>query len=243
MRDVEEVDNFIDDRIPRSFIREGCGGYSGPHLATHNISRSAALRGADCPSFLPSPYPGLGLVGSGSMSYGQYLATNFDVGPADFASEDDEDQGAVAREQEDSEAEDLDSKPSSDDQDLLGFQGGGKGADTKGGQRRNSVFGRGLYAQVLEPSSEEQDSEERERVRRKAMEDAEIDMDHFKSLIKRGHNISGTGAELADLLGVDSLADSEELPLEQPNANATQGGIAWDAARTARTKTSNLQVA
>ena len=44
----------------------------------------------------------------------------------------------------------------------------------------------------------------------RAVEEAELDMDHFKRLVRRGHNISGTGAELAELLGIDSMPDSSD---------------------------------
>jgi hypothetical protein len=84
--DVTETDNLIDDRIPRSFIREGCGGFSGPHLACvkRNISRAAALRGADCASFLPICYLAPGIIGAADMAIGQYLAVNFETAQAEF---------------------------------------------------------------------------------------------------------------------------------------------------------------
>lgn len=256
MGDVEEVDNFIDDRIPRSFIREGCGGFSGPHLATHNISRAAALRGADCPSFMPSIELGPGIVGSGSMSLGQYLATNFEVQQADFAADDDADQDAGApNSRQDSDEEDQDSEHSSDDDDdMLGLDGGpgglaGKASGEKGGRHRNSVFGGGLHAQVHDTSSEEEDSAARERARQKAIEEAEIDMDHFKGLIKRGHNISGTGAELADLLGVESLPDTEDSQQEQAeepkklvSSGSDEAHDSNSTLHTRRTKKSSNQV-
>ena len=84
--EVTEEDNFICDTIPRSFIREGCGGFSGVHLATANVSRAAALRGTDCASFLPFSHLGdAGLVPSGGVAQAQYLATNFQYTLADFA--------------------------------------------------------------------------------------------------------------------------------------------------------------
>jgi len=43
--------NLMDDTIPRSFIREGSGAYSGVYLADENVSR---CRPATCPA---PPYP------------------------------------------------------------------------------------------------------------------------------------------------------------------------------------------
>jgi hypothetical protein len=43
-------------------------------------------------------------------------------------------------------------------------------------------------------------------------------MHHTHRLVRRGHNISGTGAELAELLGIDSLSHTSD---EEEQGDAT----------------------
>ena len=215
IRDMTETDNVIDDRIPRSFIRPGCGGFSGPHLASANVSRAAAMRGADVASFLPIPEPAPGIVGAGDMASGQYLAVNMELSLRDF-------QDAAQEHQADGSTRDDegvrdDETTTEDDED--DEASAGEGSDVSGmmfpsplgrqRKRRTSVFGGGDVA-AEEQGSAAEDSEADERARLRAVEEAELDMDHFKRLVRRGHNISGTGAELAQLLGIDSMPDSSD---------------------------------
>ena len=69
IRDIKERDNFIDDRIPRTFVRPGVGYFSGLHLMKkYNCSRATAMRGADMPPLF-GPFQG----------QGKYLHVNFDM--------------------------------------------------------------------------------------------------------------------------------------------------------------------
>lgn len=167
--DVNEKDNLIDDRIPRSFIREGCGGWSGPHFANENISRAAALRGTDVPSFLPISAPGPGLVGSCGMEVGQYLAVNFEMSLRDFEAEvpDEKDEPQQAdtgkeNEEQDSYDEPSESDPQeSNENDVFGTPK----LPTQSARQRRSVFGAGMQEEADDSEEEEEDSEDRERAR------------------------------------------------------------------------------
>jgi len=231
--DVDEEDNLIDDTIPRSFIREGSGGFSGPHLASANFSRAAALRGADCPSFLPVALPDPGICGTGGALRGQFLASNFNLSRADFV----DDAGrstSSASEQDsmgDSELDEHEASGGSGDSDALltTFDAARASSNTpalvsgparKPGGARYSVFGAAGQAQVDDEGNDGQAEEEAEEMARQiALEEAELDMDHVKGLIRRGHNITGSGAELAELLGIESLShSSEEAQAPEPAA-------------------------
>jgi len=218
--EVTEEDNFICDTIPRSFIREGCGGFSGVHLATGNVSRAAAMRGADCASFLPFAHLGdAGIFRGCDIARAQYLATNLNYSLADFekVSQHPDDGAKEQAGEVEEEDEDEDESSEIDEEGLAGFQAptGARGPTESRGAR--SVFGGGKHAQVNHSDEQEEDSEARERARLKAIEDAEIDMDHFKRLVRHGHNISGTGAELAELLGIEPLEDSGSQQEAQTN--------------------------
>ena len=80
MGDVTEEDNLIDDRIPRAFIRAGCGGFSGVEFARGNVSRAAAMRGSDVPPFLPFALPGES--GKVCLRYWYKRRTNADANAA-----------------------------------------------------------------------------------------------------------------------------------------------------------------
>ena len=214
MRDMTETDNLIDDRIPRGFIRPGCGGFSGPHLASANVSRAAAMRGADVASFLPIPAPAPGIAGSGDMATAQYLAVNMGLSLRDFQKAAPEHQ-ADGSTREEGVSDDATTTEDDEDDESSAEEGsnvsGMMSPSPLGRQRkrRTSVFGGGDVA-AEEQGSAAEDSEADERARLRALEEAELDMDHFKRLVRRGHNISGTGAELAELLGIDSLPDSSD---------------------------------
>ena len=72
VREHEFRDNLLDDRIPRSFVREGAGYLSGPDTANANVSRSTALRGAD-----HAP------VAGPFMGEASFLAANFEHPPGE----------------------------------------------------------------------------------------------------------------------------------------------------------------
>lgn len=225
MGDVDEEDNLIDDTIPRSFIRAGCGGFSGPHLAStsNNISRAAAMRGADCPSFLPVAVPDAGICGAGAALRGQYLASNFNLSRADFADAHDSSASSDSEQDsmDDSEQAEQHTSASSDDRsggaqgparDLLAGSAAGVSGPARQPGERSAVFGGEIQSHVDDRQrgyEEEEEAEERARLR--AVEEAELDLDHVKRLIRRGHNITGTGAELAELLGIGSLASDADV--------------------------------
>jgi hypothetical protein len=61
-------DNFLDDRIPRTFVRPGVGFFSGLSLMKrYNVSRATAMRGSDMPA-LTGPFEG----------QSHFLSVNFD---------------------------------------------------------------------------------------------------------------------------------------------------------------------
>ena len=76
---MTEEDNLIDDRIPRAFIRAGCGGFSGVEFARGNVSRAAAMRGSDVPPFLPFALPGTSQV---YLLYSYKTSANADANAA-----------------------------------------------------------------------------------------------------------------------------------------------------------------
>lgn len=49
IEELYQIDNFINDRMNRTFVRPGVGYYSGMHWIDENITRSTAMRCADMP--------------------------------------------------------------------------------------------------------------------------------------------------------------------------------------------------